>query len=359
MLKKITIGLILLILVSCSAEKSKMENQKEDIKKTEKQKPGEHKSIHRQEWEEHKGKDLNKHLGSTKLDIKIEKTETITANVNKHFISPSFSIIGDNLIFTTEGYNGIWSYNLTKETIRQLNSLPGSGYKFEISNDGKKIYFRNKTFTKNNPKAQYTIVEQSIENKKMNILYISKNVLTPPVQLGNEILFLENDKPKSYNLKNKKVSGNVTSSFITVVNNKLLKFTGNKSEEISLNGMKPVSAKYTFDKENIICLTATKGVLLLDKNGIPINNFPKAFSLSKLNNSNLVVFTEEEDNGKQIIKSELYVGFTNSDKKIKLSNLEDKKVFNPVWSPKGNKIACNTEDGKIKIITLKINLKEK
>jgi hypothetical protein len=359
MLKKITISLILFLLVSCTTEKSKTANQKEEVNKTEKQEFGEHKSIHQQEWEEHKDKSSDKHIGSTSLDVKIVSTETITDNVNKKFMLPRFTSDGKTIIFTTDNYNEIWTYDIEKKIINQFNSLPGSGYKFEISADGKKLYFRNKTFTKNNPKAQYTIVEQLIENKKMNILYISKNVLTPPVQIGNEIVFLENDNPKSYNLKTKKISENFTSTFISVVNNKLLKFTGNKVEEISLNGMKPISAKYTSDKKNIICLTATKGVLLLDENGTPVNNYPKAFSLSKLNNSNLVVFTEEEDDGKQIIKSEIYLGFTNSDKKIKLTNLEDEKVFNPAWSSTENKITYNTEDGKIKIITLKINLKEK
>ncbi len=360
MLKKIVIASILFTVISCTTKKKDNTNgnEKQIVKKNERIEQGEHKSIHQQEWEEH---NKNNDITSSLINIEVKETKSITENLNKHFILPYFSSTGERLFFTTENYKGIWYYDFTKETILKINSLPGSGYKFELSADSKKVYFRNKAFIKNKPKAKYSIIEQNIENKKVNIIYMSKNVLTPPVRLGDEILFLENDKPKAYNLINKKLTDNFSSVFIYATNNKLFKYMGNKAEEIPLNGMKAISAKYTADKENIICLTAANGILLLDKNGIVINNYPKAFSLFKLAKSNLVVFTEETDNGNQIIKSELFIGFTDSDKKYKLTNLEDKKIFNPVWSNVNveNKIAYNTEDGKIKIITLNIKLKEK
>ena len=358
MLKKIVIASMLLTVISCTTKKNDnaKSNEKQIAKKNERIEQGEHKSIHQQEWEEH---NKNNDVTSSLESVEVKETKTITANLNKHFVSPNFSSTGERLFFITENYKGIWFYDFSKETIQQINSLPGSGYKFEISIDGKKVYFRNKAFTKNNPKAEYSIFEQNIENKKMNILYMSKNVLTPPVRLGNEILFLENDKPKAYNLTNKIITDNFSSVFIYATNNKLFKYKGKKAVEIPLNGMKAISAKYTADKENIICLTATNGILLLDKNGIVINNYPKAFSFFKLAKSNLVVFTKETDSGNQIIKSELFLGFTDSNKKYKLSNLEDQEIFNPVWSPVEDKIAYNTEDGKIKIIILNIKPKEK
>ncbi len=356
MLKKIIILMMVVFFFSCSAEKNKNKRNETNKAEHEQQEIGEHKSIHQQEWEEHQTESRNYSLEKT--DLEVIKTENITLDFSKKFILPHYTTDAKKLVFTTENYNGIWIYDFEKNIIRQLNALPGSGYKFELSSDGSKVYFRNKTFKKNNPKAEYAIIEQTIYSKKMNMLYISKNVLTPPVQIDNEIIFLENDKPKAYNIKTKKIEKEITSTFIYVVNNKLIKFTKDKKEIISLNGMKPISSKYTRDKKNIICLTAAKGLLLLDNNGTVLNIYPKAFSLSKLSNSNLVVFTEEEDNGKQIVKSDIYIGFTNSDKKIKLKNLEDKKIFNPVWSGKENKIAYNTEDGEIKIITLNIHTKE-
>ncbi len=359
MLKKLLFIFLSFLLSFCSNEKDRVSKtkSKNNIDKTE-QENIEHESIHQQEWKEHHNNKLTAKLYTSAVDIKIEKTKTVTENIRGNFIVPKFNKSGKVLLFTTESFKGIWFYDLQKEIINQLNKLPGSGYKFELSEKEDLIYFRNKTFSKNKPRAKYTIVEQNIKTKEMNIIYLSKNVLTPPVQIGNEIIFLENDKPKAYNIKTKKIEEKITSTFIYVVNNKLIRFTKDNKETISLNGMKPVSSKYTADKKNIVCLTATKGLLLLDNNGTVLNIYPKAFSLSKLNNSNLVVFTEEEDNGKQIVKSDIYIGFTNSDKKIKIGNLEDSKIFNPVWSGKGNKIAYNTEDGKIKIITLNINTKE-
>ena len=165
MLKKITIGLVLLFLAACNTEKDKINDNKVDKieKGTIKENIAEHKSIHQQEWEEH-----NKN-STSEINLKVTDIKVITANQNKHFIAPHFSWDGNRLLFTTENYNGIWVYNLKKDVISQLNSLPGSGYKFEVSADGDKVFFRNKTFTENN-RAQYSIVEQSIDAKKMNVI---------------------------------------------------------------------------------------------------------------------------------------------------------------------------------------------
>jgi len=358
MIKKFLLIVSLLLFTFCSKQKDKEKkpNTKNNIRNSV-QLNNEHKSIHQQEWEEHNKKTYVS--VKEQADIQLKQEKVLTGNLTKHFIAPFYNPNGTSIFFTTEGYNGIWLYDLQKEEIQQLNSLPGSGFKFEISETGNSVFFRNKTFKKNSTKAQYTIVQQTVNEKEINILYMSKNVLTPPVQLGNEIIFLENNKPKAYNLKTKKIENDFKSTFIYVINNKLVKFKNGKKENISLNGIKPVKTEYTSDKKNIICLTATKGILLLDKNGLPVNHYPKAFSLSKLNNSNLVVFTEEKYKGNRIIQSDVYLGFTDSDKKIKLSAIKDKKVFNPVWSPNGNNIAYNNEDGIIKIITLKIKPQEK
>jgi len=53
-----------------------------------------------------------------------------------------------------------------------------------------------------------------------------------------------------------------------------------------------------------------------------INKYEEAANLHKLLNSNLIVFTHENDDGHKILKSELGIAFLNDDKKIMLKNSE-------------------------------------
>ncbi|MCP5061208.1 MAG: hypothetical protein GY936_01930 [Ignavibacteriae bacterium] len=353
---KVIFFLSITFLWSCSENKNETDKKNGSTNSTEN---GEHISIHQQEQEENKNKNINK-FGESSILVEAISVDIITEDLSERFAAPKFTSDGTKIIFTTENYIGVWVYDIPKKTIQQINSMPGSGYKFFVSKDGEKIYFRNKTQKGQRRGSKYSIIEQNITTKKMNVLYTTNIMITTPIILDSYLHFLEDGKLKGLLLEpESNVDVKIVQPVCFVVDNKLMKYELNsKPKEISLNKMKAISINYTNDYKNIICLTASNGLLLLDLNGNVLNIFDKARNLTKLSNSSLIAFVEEEDDGIKITKSKMYIGFVSSNKRRNITNMNDENIFTPSWSPIENNIVFSTDEGKIKIVELNIKREE-
>jgi len=348
---------ILLLIISlfgaCSGNKKNKKVSSTEVNSIEQ----EYSSIHQQEYDKHKNGNM---FDDTSMLVEAVDIQNITEDLSERFIAPVFSSDGNKIIFTTENYIGIWVYDIKQNTIQQLNSLPGSGYNFSLSKDGSKVYFRNKTQKAKRHGGKYSIFEQDILTKKINVILTTEKIITTPIVLNNSLLFLEDNELKEIPINTKNsLGGKAIPSVYFVIDNKLMKYKiGEDAEKISLNNMKIVSVKYTRDNKNLVCLTTNNGLLLLDLNGYVVNNYKEAHFLTKLFNSSLVVIVEEDDDGSKITKSQMYMGFISSNKKRKIFNLKDEKVFTPSWSLTENKIVYSTDKGNIKIVKLNIKRKE-
>jgi len=351
---KIIVILLSILLWSCTDNKMETKEKNTSDNSTENR---EHTSIHQQDQEKN---NKNSVLDDSSILVEAISFEEITEDLSERFAAPKFTSDGTKIIFTTENFIGIWVYNIAKETIQQINSMPGSGYKFSVSKDGKKIYFRNKTQKGQRRGSKYSIIEQDIKTKKMNILYTTEKMITTPIVFESSLHFLEDGNLKSLSLKSESnIDVKNVQPVYFVIDNKLMKYELNSiPREIPLNKMKPISIDYTNDYKNIICLTASNGLLLLDMNGNVLNSFDKARNLTKLNNSSLVAFVEEEDDGTKITKSKMYIGLVSSNKKRNITNMKNENIFNPSWSPVANKIVYSSDEGKLKIVELNINKEE-
>lgn len=288
------------------------------------------------------------------FSIKLTDESIITADLEGNYSNPKFSLDGKNLFFTNDNYSQIWMYDISRKTIQQISSLPGSGYKFSLSNDGSKIYFRNKIARSKNKERINSIIEEEIETKNHTILYKSENSISPPVIIAEQMFFTENDSVKCFDLNSKIFISNSDYPYLFITENKLYKFKYGKVFHLNEKRSDYVDLEYSIDGKYLKCLTKNNGVEVLDSEGNLINTFGEAVSLSLLHNSNLVLFNSEVDDGVTIKKSDLYLGFLNSQKIVKLENKNDEKRFEPSWSTTENKIAYNTDKGVIKIVSFNI-----
>ncbi len=288
------------------------------------------------------------------LSIKLTDESIITADLEGNYTNPKFSLDGKSLFFTNDSYSQIWMYDIFRKAIQQISSLPGSGYKFSLSNDGAKIYFRNKVARSKNKDRINSIIEEDIGTKQHTILYKSENSISPPVIIAEQMFFLENDSVKCFDLNSKTFISNSDYPYLFVTENKLYKFKYGKVFNLNEKRSDYIDLEYSIDGKYVKCLTKTNGVEILDDEGNLINNYKEAVSLSILHNSNLVLFNSEVDDGVTIEESDLYLGFLNSQKIVKLENKNDEKRFGPSWSTTENKIAYSTDKGVIKIVSFNI-----
>ncbi|MCB0730292.1 MAG: hypothetical protein KDC88_04595 [Ignavibacteriae bacterium] len=337
--------ILLSFVLSCSQNKKDLNNSQKLDKQIE------HKSIHQKEYEKYSEKSEN-------YIIEILESKAITDSSVGKFQNPKFSNDGRSLFFSTNDFNQIWIYNFYDNSYEKIIDLPQCGNGFQISDNGKEIYFRNRAMQGKKRGGIYSIVNYSLENKKLNVIYKTENRISIPILIKENLYFLENDEPKNLNLQNGKINQNFEIPFYFVENNILIKQTSRKDTiSYSNKNFKFVNIRYTTDKKNIICLTANNGILIFDINAKPINVYPNANFLNKLLNSNLVIYSEEKDDGVQIIESKFKVGFINSNIILNIETNPADKCYKPDWSPIDNTIVYSNQSGIIK--TIKFNIKTK
>ena len=341
-MKSIIISILLIVLIGCGGKK---ENSNDSNF-------GNNVSTH--ESEANKQGEENQAIYSDNFNIRLDKEVVTNEGLNGSFINPIFSGDGNKLFFTNSNYSQIWVYDLNKNETLQISSLPGSGYKFSVSEEGNKIYSRNIEIRSTDRKKINKIVEQEIGNKNLNIIFTTNKSLSAPVLLKDDLFFTHDDTVKIYNLNSKSFLSESDSPFIFLSENKLYKFKYGKVFNLFENRNDFVDVKYSADSKYVICLTKNNGVEVLDTEGNFINSYKGAVTLSILSKSNLVVFNKETDDGVTINKSDFFMGFLNSDKIIALPNDKNEQRFQPCWSPKENKIAFSTEGGLIKIVSFNI-----
>jgi len=348
MIKIIQLILIFAFVFGCQS------NQKEEKLKSDPTENGVsgQKSIHQEDLEKY-GANLENDFD---LDYQIvfEEIKDITNKDLGFFQHPKFTNDGKNLVFTNENYSEIWLYDFENELVEKIVSLPNCGNNFQLSGDGKSIFFRNKA--KNGKRGGiYSILKYSILDGNIDVVYKTENRISTPILKKRALYFLEKGISKKINISDNKFSEFNNDSFFYVENNLLIKDTG-KKDTISFNkkNYKFINCIASKTGDHIFALTANNGVQVITGNGKIINSYPDAISISNALNSNLVVFTEESDDGQKIIGSDLYIGFLNSSKKIKMDNSVNELRFNPDWSPVDNRIVYITKNGLVKIILFNI-----
>ncbi|MCB9250348.1 MAG: hypothetical protein H6613_18250 [Ignavibacteriales bacterium] len=333
-MKKLFLLITMITLISCSQNKNNEEQIKHDGDK----------SIQQQESEKH-------NFDSADLKFEVLENKTLVDGKLGHFQLPQFSADGKRLFFTNINYGEIWMWDFTNETLEKIVSLPQCGINFQISENGNTLYFRNKV-TKG--KKSFSIMSYTIDTKSVDVIYTSERRISTPILLNSSIYILEDDKPININLADNLTSEKFPQPFLFASNDKLIKVS-NKIDTLSIpNNEKAISVKYSKDGENIFVLTSSIGVLVYDKMANPINNLTSSGFVRKLYKSNLLLFTEEEDQNDKIINSKLFIGFLNSDKKFEILQNEKSPKFYPDWSPTENKIVYVTEDGSIKLVSFNI-----
>ncbi len=335
-MRNIFLFIFIALFISCGQNKKLEEDSENNV---------EHKSIHQQDLEKYGS-------ANTQLNFEIIENKILIDTTIGNFTNPQFSKDGKKLFFTTANFSEIWIYDFNEDTINKLVNLPQCGVNFQISDDGVKVYFRNRV---SDEKKSYSILSYSLKSKNIEVIFTSKKRITPPLLKEHNLFFLEDDEPRTINLTDNLVSNRLPSPYIYVIENKLFKCDTTKVSTIHLPAnVIPVSCSYSKDRQNVFVLTTNKGILICDKNGIPINNINGSHYVSKLYQSKLLVYTKEIDSNDKIESSKMFIGFLNSDKNFEILQKDNSQKFTPDWSPTENKIVFTTSYGAIKIISFNI-----
>ena len=286
-------------------------------------------------------------------EIKTEQTSALTSIEDGKFYFPKFTANGNKAVFTTEDYSGLWYYDFETKVINQLNPSIGAGIDFDISHSGEKVYFRLQSTSAKGDIRNYSIAEQDLDTKVINILYTSQNYISAPKSLidGN-ISFLQESKIIILNCESKNIIENHSYQNIIAFadsNSIVIKF--NETEErvypVEDGVIQWVDVSAKNDKIYFTSSIKGTGVYIVESKEVKwIDNY-KYINCSPV--SNLFVFTFYEN-----YNYELFISTDDYKSKYNFTESANENEIFPYWSSDGTKVIFNTANGIIKMAKLKI-----
>ncbi len=259
---------------------------------------------------------------------------------------PVFSPDGAKIYFTTSGFNGIWEYNTADKSVRQITDSPRSGYGFVLSTDGKTISYR-RTFEEGAASRTQELVTQDLASGSARVLERAESVSLPKF-VHSTVIYM----------KNGKVANSVspeTSTGVTVLgieNTKIALLKDGK--EISLDPLGNGSyiwPSISPDGTKLLAYDMDRGTFISDLDGNVIEKLGRKDNPVWTRDGKWIVYTDDRDDGENILSSEIYCVSADGSKTVRLTNTDDVIELFPSCSPVADKIVCSSLNGDVYVIT--------
>ena len=291
--------------------------------------------------------------------VSVKSIQQIQTNGERYYFA-KFNPNGENIIFSKDGYKGLYSYNLSDKSITKLNDYSGAGYEPTFSKDGKTIYFRTDNFV--NGRRFSTLITQNIDNKTEKIIIkAQRNLLPPKLNNNGNISFVLNNKTNIIQQNSLRKSSN---PIITNISNEPITFIDNTKISLIQNGITKILDP--IGNGNYICPSISpngKKLLFTDvRSGTYISNL-QGDILVKLGHAsapswspdgNWICYMVEKDDGERFTDSEIFIVNTDGGKKYQLTNTNDQIEMYPSWSPDSKKLVYHNNNGNIFLMNLEI-----
>lgn len=262
-------------------------------------------------------------------------------------ISPS----GDFLLLTGGDMQGLQKYDLATKQLSTITNDKGAGFGAKITQDGSKVIFRQSEY-KN--KLRYTTLKSiDIESgKETKLIEGTRNLQGVGVTDGT-VVAIDNGKMATKRVSGKRVSAKDIAPVASIDRGQLFVTEGGKTRQVSPSGdqasylwasVSPNGKKLLY----YVMETAHTYVSNIDgSNPVSLGILRAPVWLG----NDWVVGMIDADDGHVVTSSQLFAVSANG--KVR-ETLTDKSVIamNPSASADASKIAYNTDDGKIFIMTV-------
>ena len=289
-------------------------------------------------------------------NVQVISNQPITRVEQGKFFYPQVSPTGENIIFTSENYDGIWIYNNSNGKIEKIVETGGAGYEPKFSANGYQIVYRENEFINN---LKYSSIHKiDLQSKNDEILENKTRNLTPPLE--------STTKAAAYVIDEKLVIKNISGDLQKIDNSDERVVTIENSDMvIYLNGERIVytplgDGNYLWPSispsgTKLLFTLAGKGTYITDFDGNTISELGNAHYPSWSNDGKWIVYMEDHDDGYIVTASEIFVVSVDGATKVQLTNSDKINEMYPRWSPVDNEIVYNTTDGVIYKLKLKID----
>jgi Tol biopolymer transport system component len=280
--------------------------------------------------------------------IDVTAISVVKSTQSGGFYHPKFSPAGDFLLATSENFIGLKQIVFANNTLQTLTSDAVAGYGVQIRNDGNTIVYKKTDFINNLRNTSLISLSRATGNK-IQLVAPTREPLTPK--------FAEN-KPlyvKGKTLVRPTVTNAETKPVICIEDQKMVLYTAASRKVLTPNG---AEASYIWpvispDQKHIAYTVAGKGTFVCRIDGSQPQLLGKVNAPVWLNNM-WIVGMDDIDDGEKLISSTLVAATIDGKVRQTLNTPRNRVAMYPAASADGKRIAFNTNEGELYIMSVQI-----
>lgn len=282
-------------------------------------------------------------FASLLAQLKVVNSRVIETNIEAYY--PIFGNNDDEIYFTTSQCIGIYKFNLSNNKFETITEDSGAGYEFRISGD--KIVYRKDNYSEGKKYSSIIFIDLTTREQKI-LLENKRNISTPEIINKDYVIFNEGSNNKIMKVSQNRNLKSIASTYVLNEDLKIALYMNGKKRIL-----KPVGddnyiwISLSPDKTKILFTASSKGTFICDLSGNILYELGKAQSPKWSPDGKKILYMIQQDDGHQYTASELYYYDLKEKKHYQLTKTDNVIELYPSWSKNGDKIVCNTADGKI------------
>ncbi|MCF6269147.1 MAG: hypothetical protein L3J41_05530 [Melioribacteraceae bacterium] len=288
-------------------------------------------------------------------EISVISITPITSLEDGEFYYPVGNIDDSKIIFSSETYKGLWMLDNETGSIGKLNDYYSAGYEPAFTNDNKIIH-RKDDFRNN--KRFISIYEYNISERSERIIEDElRGIAQIKVVNGNEINYSRKQSLLEIKSNNKIVKTAANNLPIVMIeNSNLILYQNGERKVVNPKGDgNYLWASISPDGSKLLFTFSGEGSFISDLSGKIITTMGYAHYPQWSNSGEWILYMKDYDDGERVIESDLYISSIDGLKEFKITDTKDIHEMYPVWSKSEDAVYCNSTEGIIYKIELKLN----
>lgn len=285
----------------------------------------------------------------------------ITGSTDDICMNPTISPDGEIVAFTKAGYQGIWIYKFSDNTIAQITDELAAGFAMQWSPDSKFILSRPAYY--NGPIRYNAVKIYNVETSEAIQLsdYRTKMPSLPRWSDYNKSVFIvTNNEPESFStglISSEEQKRNASQVLVYLTNDDKIavKDLKNNSTKIfePVAGKKCMNLSVSPDNQRVAFEIYGGNLYSMKTDGTELYDLGKGYRAKWMADSQHLVYMITEDDGHQFTSSDIYtIRFDGTDKR-NITNTSDKIELSPSASLVNNKIVFEVfDEGSIYFMNL-------
>lgn len=276
-------------------------------------------------------------------------------------MSPIISPDGNYIAFTKAGYRGIWIYNFSDKSIRQITDEIAAGYAMKWSPDSKYILSRPAYY--DGPIRYNAVKIYNVETGESIQLsdYRTKMPSLPQWSDYNENAFIiTNNQIESFNtglVATTEQKQNASKILVYLTNDDKIGVTDLTTNTTKVfdpfPGKKCMNISVSPDYQRIAFEIYGGNLYSMKIDGTELTDLGKGYRAKWMSDSQHIIYMITEDDGHQFTSSDIYTIKYDGTEKRNITNTPEKIELSPSVSMSNNKIAFEVfDEGSIYFMNL-------